>query len=129
MVSSLPRLSRPVLIIFSACLAAACAVHLADLWRHGWLPYHFAPLALNAYWTALTLFDALAAVLLLWHPRAGLALALIIITSDVTLNLFARLYLRLHLQPLALSLQVIFFVAVVAAIFYARATGPATRTI
>ena len=129
MVSSLPRLSRPVLIVFSACLAAACAVHLADLWRHGWLPYHFAPLALNAYWTALTLFDALAAVLLLWHPRVGLALALIIITSDVTLNLFARLYLRLHLQPLALSLQVIFFVAVLAAISCARATGPATRTI
>ena len=110
MVSSLPRLSRPVLIVFSACLAAACAVHLADLWRHGWLPYHFAPLALNAYWTALTLFDALAAVLLLWHPRVGLALALIIITSDVTLNLFAHFYLRLHLKPLALSLQVIFFV-------------------
>ena len=118
--SSLPRLSRPVLIVFSVCLAAACAVHLADLWRHGWLPYHFAPLPLNAYWTALTFFDALAAVLLVWQPRTGLALALLIITSDVTLNLFARFYLRLHLKPLTLSLQVIFFVAVVAAIFDAR---------
>jgi hypothetical protein len=127
-VSSLPRLSRPVLIIFSVCLAAACAVHLVDLWWHGWLPYRFAPLALNAYWTALTFFDALAAVLLLWQPRTGLALPLLIITSDVTLNLFAHFYLRLHLKPLTLSLQVIFFVAVVAAISYARATGPATRT-
>ena len=108
--SSLPRLSRPVLIVFSVCFAAACAVHLVDLSRHGWLPYHFAPLALNAYWTALTFFDALAAVLLLWQPRTGLALALLIITSDVTLNLFAHFYLRLHLKPLALSLQVIFFV-------------------
>ena len=104
----------------------ACAVHLADLWRHGWLPYHFAPLALNAYCTALTFFDALAAVLLLWQPRTGLALALLIITSDVTLNLFAHFYLRLDLKPLTLSLQVIFFVAVVAAISYARATGSAT---
>ena len=129
MVSSLPRLSRPVLIVFSVCLGAACAVHLADVRRHGWLPYHFAPLALNAYWTALTFLDALAAVLLLWQPRTGLALALLIITSDVTLNLFAHFHLRLHLKPLMLSLQVIFFVAVVAAIFYARATGPATRTI
>ena len=127
--SSLPRLSRPVLIVFGVCLAAACAVHLADLWRHGWLPYHFAPLALTAYWTALTLFDALGAVLLLWQPRTGLALALLIITSDVTLNLFAHFYIRFHLKPLTLSLQVIFFVAVVAAISYARATGPATRTI
>src|SRR5438034_8907796 len=76
MVSSLPRLSRPVLIVFGVCLA-------------------------------------------------GLTLALLIITSDVTLNLFAHFYLRLHLKPLTLSLQVIFFVAVVAAISYARATGPA----
>ena len=80
MVSSLPRLSRPVLIVFGVCLA-------------------------------------------------GLALALLIITSDVTLNLFAHFYLRLHLKPLTLPLQLIFFVAVVAAISYARATGPATRTI
>lgn len=127
--SSLPRLNRPVLIVFSICLAAACAVHLADLWRHGWLPYQFARLALNVYWTALTFFDALAAVLLLWRRRIGLALALLIITSDVTLNLFAHFFLRLHLKPLTLSLQVVFFVAVVAAISYARAIGPATRTI
>ena len=125
--SSLPRLSRPVLVVFSVCLAAACAVHLADLWRHGWLPYHFAPLALNVYWTALTFFDALAAVLLLWQPRTGLALTLLIITSDVTLNLFAHFYLRLHLKPLMLLLQVIFFVAVVASVSYARASGPANE--
>ena len=125
--SSLPRLSRPVFIVFSVCLAAPCAVHLADLWRHGWLPYHFAPLALNVYWTALTFVDALAAVLLLWQPRTGLALTLLIIASDVTLNLFAHFYLRLHLKPLTLSLQVIFFVAVVASVSYARASGPANE--
>ena len=125
--SSLPRLSRPVLIVFSVCLAAPCAVHLADLWRHGWLPYHFAPLALNVYWTALTFVDALAAVLLLRQPRTGLALTLLIIASDVTLNLFAHFYLRLHLKPLTLSLQVIFFVAVVASVSYARASGPANE--
>ena len=95
----------------------------------GWLPYHFAPLGFNPYWTVLTFFDALAAVLLLLQPRTGLALTLLTITSDVTLNLFALFYVRLHLQPLTLSLQVIFFVAVVAAISYARTTGPATRTI
>jgi hypothetical protein len=128
MVSSLPRLARPVLIVFSLCFAAASAVHVTDLWQHGWLPYHFAPLPLNAYWTALTFFDAFAAVLLLWQPRTGLALALLIITSDVVLNLFARFYLRLHLRPLALSLQVLFLVAVVAATFYAGRTG-ATQTI
>ena len=64
------------------------------------MPYRFAPLALNAYWSALTFFDALGAVLLLWQPRTGLALTLLIITSDVTLNLFANFYLRFYLKPL-----------------------------
>jgi hypothetical protein len=129
MVLPLPRLARPVLIVFSLCFAAAGAVHITDIWRHGWLPYHFAPLPLNAYWTALTFFDAFAALLLLWQPRTGLALALLIITSDVALNLFARFYLRLHLRPLALSLQVLFLLAVVAATFHARRMGAATQTI
>jgi hypothetical protein len=129
MVSSLPRLPRWVLILFALCFLAACSVHVLDLWRHGWLPYHFAPLPLNAYWTALTFLDAFAAVLLLWQPRIGLALAVLIITSDVVLNLFARFYLRLHLRPLVLSLQVLFLVAVLATTFYARRTGATTPTV
>src|SRR5437763_9056983 len=123
MVSSLPRLARSVLILFAACFLGAFAVHVFDLWRHGWLPYHFAPLVLNAYWTALTFLDLLAAVLLLWQPRLGLALAILIITSDMTLNLFAQFYLRLHLRPAALSLRFLFCVAVLAATFYARRPG------
>ena len=127
MASALPRLHRPVLIVFSICLAAACAVHGKDLWQHGWLPYHFAPLPLNAYWTSLTFFDAVAAVLLLWRRRTGLALALLIITSDVAINLFARFYLRLHLRPLALTLQLLFLAVVVAVTLYARRMGAATQ--
>src|SRR5712691_4219596 len=119
MVSSVPSLPRSVLILFAVCLLGACAVHVIDLWQHGWLPYHFAPLPLNAYWTSLTFFDAFAALLLLRQPRIGLALTLLIIGSDVALNLFARFYLRLQLRPLALSLQVLFLVAVVAAMFRA----------
>ncbi len=129
MVSSFPRLERPVLVAFAFCLAGASAVHVIDLSQHGWLPYRFAPLLLNAYWTALTLLDALAATLLLWKPRIGLALTLFIISSDVLLNLFARFYLGLPLRTVALSLQVLFFVAVVAATLYARRAGPATQTI
>jgi hypothetical protein len=100
-----------------------------DIWRHGWLPYRFAPLPLNIYWTALTLLDALGAVLLLVRPRAGLALALLIISSDVALNLFARFYLRLQLEAVALSLQIVFSIAILAATFYARRAGAATQTI
>src|SRR5713101_7479125 len=129
MVSSLPRLGRPVLIFFSVCLAAACAVHVTDLWQHGRLPYRFAPLPLNAYWTSLTFLDAFAAVLLLWQPRTGLALALLIMASDVALNLFARFYLRLHLRPVALALQLLFLIALFAATLSCRRPGSATPTI
>src|ERR1700757_3057341 len=94
-------------------LAAASIVHINDLWQHGWLPYRFAPLPLNVYWTVLAFLDALAALLLLLRPRTGLALTFLVIASDVALNLFARFYLGLHLRAVALSLQVLFFAAVV----------------
>jgi hypothetical protein len=47
-------------------------------------------------------------------------LALLIITSDVALNFFARFYLGFHLSTLALALQLLFFLAVVVATFYVR---------
>jgi hypothetical protein len=129
MVSSIPRLDWPVRIVFALCLAAASIVHVNDVWQHGWFPYRFAPLPLNVYWTVLAFLDALAALLLLVRPRAGLVLTLLIIVSDVALNVFARSYLGLRLQTFALSLQVLFFVAVVAVTLYARRTGAATETI
>jgi hypothetical protein len=88
-------------------------MHVSDLLTHGWLPYRFAPLAFNIYWTSLTLLDALAAFVLLYHLRVGLAFALVIITSDGALNLFGRFEFGLHLNSLALSLQFVFLVLVI----------------
>jgi len=111
---------RPIFLALSACLIGAWVVHILALWKHGWLPYRFAPMPLNVYWTTLTFWDALAAVLLLSHPAAGLMLALVIITSDVALNIFARFYLGLQLRSVFLLLQCIFLVAVFAVTLYAR---------
>ena len=119
-------MERMVAIVFAICLIGACAVHIADLLRHGWLPYRFAPRSLNVYWTSLTFFDALAAVLLLCSMRIGLFLTLVIISSDVALNLFARFGLGLHLHPLALLLQILFFIAVVGATVYERKSARIT---
>jgi hypothetical protein len=88
-------------------------MHVSDLLTHGWLPYRFAPLPFNIYWTSLTLLDALAAIVFLYDLRVGLAFALVIITSDVALNLFGRFELGLHLNSLALSLQFVFLVLVI----------------
>jgi hypothetical protein len=129
MVSAATPSQRVVMTFLAVCLIGASALHIRDLLRHGWLPYRFAPFALNAYWTSLTFLDPLAAILLLWRPSAGLLLALLIIASDVALNLFARFGLGLHLQPVALLSQILFLVAVVAAMFYVRLYGHSTRTI
>jgi hypothetical protein len=77
-------------------------------------------MSLNFYWTTLIFWDALAAVLLLFRPAAGLMLALVIITSDVALNIFARFYLGLQLRSVFLVLQCMFLVAVIAVTLYAR---------
>ena len=121
MANTRPPFERLVAILFALCLIAACAVHIIDLLKHGWLPYRFAPLPLNVYWTSLTFLDALAAFLLLCLPQIGLFLAFLIIASDVAINLFARFGLGLHLRPVALVLQIVFFVAVVAAALYTSA--------
>lgn len=114
-------LGRPILGLLAFCLLGAGLGHVIQLWQGGWLPYRFAPLSLNAYWTALTFLDPIAAILLLWRPRIGLILALLIIISDVAINFFARFYLGFHLSTLALTLQSFFLVAVVSVILYVRA--------
>ena len=44
---------RPILIALTTFLIGACIIHVLDLWRSGWLPYRFAPLPPNVYWTSL----------------------------------------------------------------------------
>src|SRR5215467_10941746 len=120
---------RLIFLALSACLIGACVIHLLAIWKYGWLPYRFAPMPLNVYWTTLTFWDALAAVLLLFWPTAGLMLALVIITSDVAVNIFARFYLGLQFRSVFLVLQCVFLVAVVAVTLYARLATSASRNI
>ena len=50
----------------------------------GWqLPHH--PYV-TAYWTSLAVFDPLAVFLLIFAPRKGLLLALVIMLTDVAIN-------------------------------------------
>jgi hypothetical protein len=110
---------KPIALALALCLLGACGIHVADLLRYGWLPYRFAPLSCNIYWTSLTLLDALVAIVLLLQTSFGLLLALVIITSDVAINLFELFGLGLHVQSLPLLLQIFFFVVVAAANCYA----------
>lgn len=73
--------------MYAVCLAGACCNHARIVSAHGWdWNYGGLPPFVCAFWTALTLVDALAVVLLLAVPRAGLGLAAAIIVCDVVVN-------------------------------------------
>ncbi len=111
-------LPRPVFACLSACFFGAYILHLRDLWLHGWLPYHNAPLPLNCFWTALVILDLAAAILLLTRPRLGLILSMIIMCADVAVNAWARFDLHLirHTGGTIFLLLQLSFLAVISAV-------------
>jgi len=76
-----------VILAYVTAFAVATICHLFDIARGGWLPYTKYALGLNVFWTSLAFLDPLAIVLLLKRRRAGVCLALLIITVDVVVNL------------------------------------------
>lgn len=111
------RRSIVVRALFAICLLAATFNHLRAIVLHGLLwDYGYGSstaLASKIYWSALTLLDPLAAVLLFVRPRAGIALTVAIIVSDVLHNTY---YVASHGQWLAsfYVAQVAFCIAVLA---------------
>lgn len=102
---AIERLALGVLV---AGFAIGTTTHLLQLFRHGWVVFAAAPVWMNVYWTALTFLDPLAAVLLIRERRAGLALALAIMVSDVAINSYALHGLGLPIAVGALQLQTVF---------------------
>jgi hypothetical protein len=73
--------------LYALCLLCATFTHASILWAHGlFWSYGGAPWSTCVYWTSLTVFDPLAAVLLFVRPRAGVILTAVIIGSDVLHN-------------------------------------------
>ena len=72
--------------VAALCFAVAGLRHGLDVLRGGWLPYHFAPLPINAFWTSLVLWDAVAAALLWRWPRLGLPFGVGVMLVDVGVN-------------------------------------------
>lgn len=113
-----PTPSQVALGVIMAGFAAASAFHLADIVRYGWLPYRFAPLHLNAFWTSLTVFDPLViAALGTGRRRVGLVLAAAIMVADIAANSYALYALGEAAFAVPLQLQTAF------AGFVAGATG------
>jgi hypothetical protein len=84
-----PRSVLLVVAVQVAVLGYGGVVHVVQLATGGWPPYRWAPIWLAIYFTSLTLFDPLAAVLL-WARRAtGLYLGILVLATDAAANGYA----------------------------------------
>lgn len=90
-----PRTVKVLFAVYALCFLWGTKNHLADLWHGGFLPYTYAPLPFNIYWTTLTVLDPLAVLMLFALPYPGMVLAVSIMVSDIAVNLYAH-YVLLH---------------------------------
>ena len=84
-----PRAVKVLFASYALCFLWGTYNHVVDLRHGGFLPYTYAPLPINVYWTSLTLLDPLAALLLFLLPYHGMVLAVLIMVSDIAVNLYA----------------------------------------
>ena len=81
---------RVTLIVYMTCFTIGILSHAHDFLTHGWRPYQWGSVLLEAFWTPLILLDAWVVVLLIagWR-RSGLLAGLTIMTLDVAANSYA----------------------------------------
>ena len=102
---------RFVIAVYIFGFAYGARNHIVDILAEGWLGYDYVPLPINLYWTLLTFFDPLAILLLLSFPSAGILLSVLIMTSDIAINIGVTVYFYYQtgmLTPDRLPLQIAF---------------------
>ena len=116
-------MSQIVRMLWTAGFLVGTATHAMDIAAGGLLPYDFAPLWMNTYWTSLTLLDPLV-IALLWTRRSyGVWLGVVVMITDVAINSYATYGLKFEGFALWLQLQSLFggFVVGSAAILLRKA--------
>lgn len=99
---------RAVISLLVAGFLIGTTTHILHLVNVGWVVFETAPAWMNVYWTALTVLDPIAAMMLVRHRRVGLALGILIMVSDVALNSYALYGLRLPFGFVSLQAQTVF---------------------
>jgi hypothetical protein len=102
------RAKTAALLLLSFCLAIGGATHVFDIASGGLLPYRFAPLPINAFWSSLAVIDFVAILLLWTHRNLGLLTALGIMLMDVAVNSYTMYVLNLFPSFIPLQLQTLF---------------------
>ena len=101
-------IERLVISLLVAGFTIGTITHTLLVINVGWIVFDDAPVWMNVYWTALTVLDPLAAILLIWRRQTGLILAATIIVSDVAINSHALYGLGLPLPFAGLQFQTLF---------------------
>jgi hypothetical protein len=102
---------RFIIAVYIFGFAYGTRNHIIDILADGWLGYDYVPLPINLYWTLLTFFDPLAILLLLSFPFAGILLSVLIMASDIAINIGVTVYFYYQtgmLTPDRLPLQIAF---------------------
>ena len=105
-------------LAYALCLSVATANHVLAAIDSGLLLDGLSrevPFPVRLYWSLLTLFDAVAVVLLFARPRVGLAATLVIIVSDVVVNSWVTIFLKMGLTNAYLA-QIVFLIFVSATV-------------
>ena len=88
--AGVPASVRRVAVIASGVFGYGAVVHVIHLVLGGWNPYPSLPAWLAVYFISLTLFDPVAAMLLLFRRRVGLVLGCTVLVSDAVANGYAN---------------------------------------
>jgi len=115
-------------VLYAVCMAGAAWNHARAVFQHGlgW-DYGGVPPFVSAFWTSLTFLDALAVVLLLARPRAGVALTALIIVCDVIVNTCVGLAYGFDAASFAAQCVFLVFVLGTVQLTWAPQLNPARR--
>ena len=80
-------------LVYILCMAGATFNHWIDVITGGFLPYTYAPLSLNIYWTSLTAIDPLVVSLLIFKPKAGIYAVAVLIFTNIPINALAEQFI------------------------------------
>lgn len=83
---------RFIIAVYIFGFAYGARNHIIDILADGWLGHDYVSLPINLYWTLLTFFDPLAILLLLFFPLAGILLSVLIMASDIAINIGVTVY-------------------------------------
>jgi len=87
-------IEKIVICVYIIAFFGATYNHIADIVKGGLFPYTNwwnVPMSMNIYWTVLTILDPIAIIILSINIYIGYWLYLLIMISDVCINIFAEL--------------------------------------